>query len=139
MALKPEMRAQIEVVQWVKKQQQLPPDEGYPPADRADLALLYATFNGLFTSRQQAFNAKRAGLRRGVPDLVLPAPRGRWFGLYIELKVGRGKPTKEQVEYLAALSSRGYRAEVAVGSAGAIALLEDYMAAPRLRVQGSPG
>jgi len=138
-ALKPEMQAQIEVIQWVKKQQQLPPGEGYPPEDRADLALLYATFNGLFTSRQQAFNAKRAGLRRGVPDLVLPAPRGRWYGLYIELKVGRGKPSREQVEYLDALSSRGYRAEIAVGSAGAIALLEDYMAAPRLRVQASPG
>ncbi len=70
---------------------------------------------------------RRAGLRRGVPDLCIPLARGGKHGLYIELKVGGNKPTLEQKEWLRLLVSEGYAVAVCYGADSAIKTIEEYM------------
>lgn len=70
---------------------------------------------------------KQEGVKAGVPDLVLPVSRGGYHGLYIELKVGKNKPTKEQKEWLEALKQEGYYATWCVGSEAAIKIIEEYL------------
>ena len=53
------------------------------------------------------------GLKKGVPDLFLPVARGKWHGLYIEMKANNGKPSVEQNQWLCKLRAQGYRCIVA--------------------------
>jgi hypothetical protein len=54
---------------------------------------------------------KREGRKRGVPDVMLPIPRGRYHGLFVEMKrVRGGTVTAEQRAWLEALGAQGYRA-----------------------------
>jgi len=57
-------------------------------------------------------NLKRQGLSAGVPDLCIPAPRGRFHGLFIEMKYGKNKPTAEQDEWLSLLFKNGYMVKI---------------------------
>lgn len=66
-------------------------------------------------SAAYAAQMKRAGLRKGFPDLFVPLAREGFHGLFIELKYGRGKTSPEQEEWLALLSLNGYRAVVCYG------------------------
>lgn len=91
------------------------------------LAFMYGTLNGVKLTIGQATKAKKGGNKAGVPDIVLPYPTGKYHGLYIELKVGKNKPSKEQKEYIKYLRSVGYCAEVAYGSKEAIIFIEDYV------------
>ena len=59
---------------------------------------------------------KAAGLKSGVPDICLPIPRNGFHGLYIEMKYGKNKATKEQKEYLAALDEYGYKTAICYGA-----------------------
>ena len=54
---------------------------------------------------------KQEGVRRGVPDLVLPCKdvTGRYPGLWIELKYGRNKLSPEQQEWLTWLAAQGFQ------------------------------
>ena len=80
-----------------------------------ELALLYHVENERQCSPQQAARRKRMGVKKGVPDLVLPVARGPYHGLYIELKRPSGKPTEEQLWWLERLKSQGYVAVVCRG------------------------
>lgn len=62
-----------------------------------------------------AKDAKRLGLRAGVPDLFLALPRGHYAGLWIEMKSMTGMPTSEQVEWLNKLKKEGYSVFLAQG------------------------
>lgn len=60
---------------------------------------------------------KREGLKKGVPDLFLAVEQrvdGEtiFAGLFIEMKYGKNKPTKEQKEWLLELYDGGYQVEV---------------------------
>lgn len=91
------------------------------------LRFMYASLVGVNLRPHQAASAKRQGVRKGQPDICLPYPVKDFHGLYIELKVGNNKPTKEQVEYIDYLKSVGYRVEVAYGSKEAIDFITDYL------------
>ena len=56
---------------------------------------------------------KAAGMIAGVPDLSLPVARRGFNGLYIEMKFGNNKPTKDQIEFMAMLKDQGYKTAVA--------------------------
>ena len=92
-----------------------------------DLGLLYHVPNGGSRNRAEAAKLKRMGVRAGVPDLVLPSPRGGYAGLYIEMKVGANRPSKEQKEWLEMLANRGYKTLVCYGGNEAIDALEKYV------------
>ena len=72
--------------------------------------------NGGSRNKIEAHNLRLQGVRKGVPDICLPVPRGQYHGLYIELKrrVG-GAVSDEQRGWIDALNRMGYRAVVCKG------------------------
>lgn len=92
-----------------------------------ELALLHAIPNGGHRNGVAAAPIKAEGVRRGVPDLCLPVPRGTHHGLYIELKAGKGRPSREQSWWLAALRAQGYHAVLCRGWEAARTVIEDYL------------
>lgn len=74
-----------------------------------ELRLLYHIPNEGKRSRVTGGQMKAQGMRKGVPDLHLPVARGKYHGLYVELKRMNGEtPAKEQAEWLEALEAQGY-------------------------------
>ena len=103
---------------------------GYKKARHPELALLYAVPNSGHGGKgnvRKGVWLKAEGLKSGVPDICLPVARQGHHGLYIEMKVGKNKPTDNQKWWLDALAEQGYRTEVADGSVEAIAILMDYL------------
>lgn len=87
----------------------------YEKANTPELAMLYAIPNGFFSSSWHKSKAVKEGLKKGVPDVCLAVPSGRYHGLYIELKVGKNKPNKDQKHWISKLNGWGYCAVVCVG------------------------
>ncbi len=77
-----------------------------------ELEWLHAIPNGGRRDKAEAAHLKRQGVKSGVPDLCLPVPRGKHHGLYIEMKVGKNKPTGNQLAWLLGLSRNGYAVKV---------------------------
>ena len=81
-------------------------------------------------SVQQGRILKRMGVKRGVSDFFLAIPKNKSAGLWIELKIGKNKPTKEQIEFLERKMNRGYHAAVVWGFEAAkdviVSYLKDY-------------
>ncbi|MDE6727770.1 MAG: VRR-NUC domain-containing protein [Oscillospiraceae bacterium] len=80
-----------------------------------ELGLLYHIPNGGKRDAREAARFKRMGVKPGVPDLFLPVPRGKYHGLYIEMKSPGGKLSDYQKEWLEKLSENGYAACVCFG------------------------
>jgi hypothetical protein len=93
------------------------------------LKLCFATLNGLVIGPAQAMRAKRAGLKPGVPDIVLPVPRGSYHGLFIELKRRdeRIEPSELQVAWLDNLTAQGYLALCCHGADDAEKTILNYL------------
>ncbi len=58
--------------------------------------------------------------------MCVPVAKHGYHGLYIELKVGKNKPTVAQEAWIALLNRNGYLARVVYGADEAIKLIEDY-------------
>ena len=72
------------------------------------LALLHHIPNGGSRNQLEARNLKLQGVKSGVPDICLPVPRGKYHGLYIEMKYGKNKTSESQNKWLSALQKQGY-------------------------------
>lgn len=72
----------------------------------SDLLLHYPA--GGWRSPVEAARFKAMGVQAGVPDLQLPVPVDGYAGGWWELKVGRNKPTEEQLRWHALLRSMGH-------------------------------
>lgn len=70
---------------------------------------------------------KAEGLRRGVPDLFLAVPCGKFSGLWLEMKSEKGRPTPDQMEYLMLLTKAGYDSHVCYGWEDARNCIENYL------------
>jgi len=92
-----------------------------------ELSLLNGSLNGVKLTIGQAMKAKRGGLKKGYPDLFLPVARGKYHGLFIELKYGNNKPSTEQIYWLSRLEGEGYMAEICYGAKEAIELILAYL------------
>ena len=55
---------------------------------------------------------KREGTLAGVPDLFLSLPRNEFHGFYIELKIGKNKPTEAQEKFITSVKKHGYKVEI---------------------------
>lgn len=73
-----------------------------------------------------AMRLKKVGWRKGMADLQLFVPSVRYHALFIEMKAMKGRPEKEQLEYLADLRSQGYAACLCYGNEAAIQCITDY-------------
>jgi len=112
-----EFQHQYTVMQW-----SLAVRQKYP-----ELRLLFHIPNGRSRDKAEAANFKRAGVKPGVPDLCLPVPRGRYHGLYIEMKTEKGAESKEQRWWREELTAQGYFSTVCHGWKSAVKTIEWYL------------
>lgn len=78
--------------------------------------------------RENGANLKKAGLKKGVPDLCLPVARGHYNALYIEMKKNRNcRPSADQIEWQIGLNAEGNRAVVCYSADEAIQTIKDYL------------
>lgn len=114
------------------------------------LGMMYAIPNGGERASRTAFSRgrhvrvctagkklKAEGVKAGVPDIHLPAPRGNYHGLYIEAKrmpyrTAKGKltrfyPSEEQKIFIAGLRALGHKVNVCEGSDAMIKTLIEYI------------
>ena len=112
-----EAEEQVKIFQWAKLV------EGHKP----QLKNLYAVPNGGRRDRIEAAHLKQQGVKPGVPDICLAYPSGVYHGLYIELKVGKNKPSDLQKEWLRNLRAAGYMAIVCYGFEQAKEAIENYL------------
>lgn len=63
---------------------------GYNMQRMPELEYLHHVPNGGKRDKATAIALKRQGVKAGVPDVVLPVPRGEYHGLYIELNDRKG-------------------------------------------------
>ena len=92
-----------------------------------ELALLYHIKNETRGGAAQVAVDKAMGGKKGVPDLFLPAPRGQYHGLYIEMKAETGRTSEAQNWWGEKLLEQGYMWEVCHGCRSAIRVLEWYL------------
>lgn len=92
-------------------------------------ALVFAVPNGGLRDRRVAARLKAEGVLAGVPDLVVAEPRGRWHGLFVEVKKpGVGRLSDAQRRRIVELDERGYATLVADrGAEAALADVEAYL------------
>ena len=92
-----------------------------------ELEYMHHVPNGGKRDAATAIALKRQGVKAGVPDICLPAPRGIYHGLYIELKAGRNTTTAKQRSWLDYLRQQGYFTAVCYGWQTAAELVERYL------------
>lgn len=108
---------QATVVEWAQRMEYQHPE----------LKRLYAIPNGGYRHKATAAKLKRTGVKPGVPDLCLPAARGGYHGLYIEMKTLTGDTSPEQEDWIEYLNGAGYFTEVCHGCDSAIRVLKWYL------------
>ena len=93
-----------------------------------ELDLLLHIPNGGKRSKVEAARFKAMGVKPGVPDLLLPVPRGKYHGLFIELKRrSGGRVSEHQGAWLCRLAEQGYRVAVCKGWEEARDEIESYL------------
>jgi len=116
-AVPTEHEEQVEFIKWAR--QNLQPDV---------FAMLFAIPNGGKRSKKTAVDLKAEGVKPGVPDLMLTTPRGKYHGLFIEMKRTKGGVvSKEQREMIAMLQNAGYAVYVCRGCDEAQDAMREYM------------
>ena len=83
---------------------------------RHEFQMLFAIPNGVPLHGPEKFGIvqwlKQQGLKKGVPDLFLACAKGKWHGLFIEMKVAGAEPDADQELWLGRLMCEGYRVAV---------------------------
>lgn len=92
-----------------------------------ELEYMHHVPNGGRRDAATARALKRQGVKAGVPDICLPAPRGEYHGLYMELKAGKNTTTDNQKRWLGYLRQQGYFTAVCYGWQTAAELIEKYL------------
>nr|DAH09667.1 MAG TPA: Nuclease [Caudoviricetes sp.] len=96
-----------------------------------ELDLLFHIPNGGSRNKAEAARLKAQGVKAGVCDLFLPVARGRYHGLFIEMKYGKNTATPAQKNFISAVTAQGYLARVAYSFEEATTILEQYLAAAK--------
>jgi len=112
-----EHQEQVALFKWARMREKRVPE----------LALLFAIPNGGKRNKATAGKLKAEGVKAGVPDICMPVARGRFHGLYIELKAPGGKPSDSQGKWIKDLTAQGYYACVCVGWESAKMVIEAYL------------
>lgn len=106
----------------------------YATTHGMDYRLLFAIPNAQLlmghTKNPAAFMSylRAEGFRKGAPDLLLAVPRGKYHGLFIELKrAASGVVSDEQKDMLRILSAAGYMCMVCYGAEDAKRVIVDYL------------
>lgn len=116
-AMRSEDTEQMAVIQWATLRQQ-----AYP-----ELKWLHHCPNGGSRNKLEAIKFKQLGVKAGVADLHLPVPKGGYHGLYIEMKYGKNKLQKSQVEFLRDMAAAGHYVATCYSAEDAIEVLQEYL------------
>lgn len=108
-----EWHIQVALVQWLQCQ--------HPKA------LFTASAGGMRTSIGTAVKMKRAGYKKGCPDILVFEPRDTMHGAFLELKRPGGRSTPEQETFVRSLQERGYACKVCYGFEEAREWLDAYL------------
>jgi hypothetical protein len=94
--------------------------------DLRDIPIVHIPNEG---KRSVSYGAKmkRAGMRKGFPDLFLPIARRGFHGFVIEMKFDKGKLSPDQIKWLRKLKKEGYATSVCYGADEAIRMIEKYL------------
>ncbi len=113
-----EDQEQIAIMDWCEYQK-----NKYPELD-----MIFHIVNEGKRSKRNGAHLKRMGMKRGIPDICLPSPKGKYHGLWIELKADKTKrASKEQREWILRLSEQGYKANICYGADEAIETIKNYL------------
>lgn len=115
MSLKPEQIDHINTVNWF--------NHNFPELEED----FHHFANERRCSVQEGRTLKRMGVKRGVADFFLALPCGNFHGLWIELKVGKGKLSSEQMSFLERKTARGYMAVPVWGFEAAQEIIKIYL------------
>jgi len=111
--LKQEAAEQAALVQWVRL--------AYPKI------MIVASANGGSRNMLEAKNLKRTGVTAGWPDLFIACARGKYHGMFIEMKSKKGRLTKLQKDCLEYLNEQNYYAVVCYGFEPAKEMIRHYL------------
>jgi len=92
-----------------------------------ELRWLFAIPNGGQRDVRVAVKLKREGVKRGVWDVCLLSPRGKFHGLFIEMKYGKNKLTDDQAEFGEFIKAQNYDTIVAYNWNQAADKIESYL------------
>ncbi len=121
----PEREHQTAFFDWLRMN-----EEKHPVLKR-----FFAIPNGGKRTRATAVGLFKEGVKRGVLDTFLPAPRCGKFGLWIEFKAGDNTLTLEQTEWKAFLELEGYQVHVVRDWTEAARITVAYL---NIKVSGLP-
>ena len=81
-----------------------------------ELELMFHIPNGGSRRKAEAGIFKAEGVKAGVPDLYLPVARGKYHGMFVEMKRLKGSKTSdEQLHWLEQLTKQGYYCVICKG------------------------
>ena len=89
---------------------------------------LFAIPNGGNRSITEAVRLKSEGVLPGVSDLFLMIPKGRFHGMFIEMKAKGGYASAPQKQFIALAQAMGYMAVVCHGFEDAQDQIKKYLA-----------
>lgn len=92
--------------------------------------LWYHTPNERRASVTELVNLTAQGMKKGVPDNFIAEPRGKYHGLYIELKRSKkslSRKSPEQREWIKSLNEKGYKAVFCYGAEEAKRAVLEYI------------
>ena len=95
-----------------------------------ELKWLYHCPNGGSRNAIEAAKFKRLGVKPGVADLHLPYPKGKYPGLFIEMKYGKNRLQDTQKEFLNDMEAAGHFVCTCYDCNKAIQVLEEYLKLP---------
>ena len=116
-AVRSEDTEQIAVMQWVRMHL----------ARWPELFLLHHIPNGGARNPGEGAKLKQMGVLAGVADLHLPAARGMYHGLYIEMKYDDGRLRKSQKDFLKAAAAEDVFCCVCYTAEDAIEIIRQYV------------
>lgn len=92
-----------------------------------ELRWLHHIPNGGSRNGAEAAKLRRMGVKKGISDICLPFPHGRYHGLYIEMKYGRNVTTQEQRDFLRDMAEAGHCVAVCHDARSAADMVEQYV------------
>ena len=112
-----EHQQQVQLMKWANVM-----THNYP-----ELKWLFAIPNGGARDIRVAVKLKAEGVKSGVWDLFLPVARGKYHGLFIEMKFGKNKLTNNQIRFCDFITQQRYCSAVAYTWNEAADYIEKYL------------
>lgn len=91
------------------------------------LKFIFAMQSGAYLSIKTRMKEKKAGMKKGVPDVCIPIQSDGYGGAYIENKSAKGRLKPEQKEFIEHLEKNNYCVKVCYTLDEAILFTEEYL------------